>query len=857
MKKAHGSNKGNGEGHLSSKRHPPSKDFGERPPHLSKMNELLLEKHLQDRMAPKVTSEDDMKVYSLQETQHRLMERLGMQDKQKTHDSPDVPIPEVDQTFQPSNSFYDEFLTQIGAELGDDDYDEEQIEKLSRIQSRWDAIRLEACNYCKVKRETAPPHVDPTTIRCQYCIGDKRIDETESEYVPKRKAPKLEVIVEVHRNDNGEESKAKAKRSPKSSLSPHSIKYMQQIQKSPNATASSNLPNVEDGPPTLYPSGLSPPLQNHSSPPILQRSVGSTPVNIAKLQMQQVKVSSSDLSGAGSTISNGGIPLNLSQRPTDGGAARDGMVPLNLGSGGGTAALQQYVNNTGTTQSTIGSTIRAQLDQVLGPNSMPGQSATNGIPAHQISPPAAVNAQQAAALMNARAQQLMPNISGAGTYRNEQQQQILTHNTQQTIHTSLSGANSASEQPKNLYRVAGTHLHPQSLAPNNKVMEINKPQAAATSTAVSQPTHPQPLKVAQPVTAMPLVGSTPKVDPSIIATPLPGTTSKTPITLTTPAPPQPISIPTRSTATGQTSPGTKATPIHQPLVLLMQQADGKLLFKQLPQGTVPLTSPTTHTITGQVPGLPTNNASNVSPPQNVKQKVVSPGGTIQKFISIPATSPPLPQSLIRIQQGSALNQAGAVGLNLVKFPSKESVKLEEKIKGTIKIPPEQNLHVGTGLNQAGLVGLNFVKMPSKESTKLEEKIKGTIKIPPEQNLQAGNAVNVQVTGTKSSAIHPKANIVAHTTTSAMSKNLPKPISLTTPSQAILESPAQQESTPAQLTKGRLLEQVANTSHCKSAPQAVEVRATLDDLINAADTVECGNEVANLTQVGIKYEIWLR
>ena len=204
-----------------------------------------------------------------------------------------------------------------------------------------------------------------------------------------------------------------------------------------------------------------------------------------------------------------------------------------------------------------------------------------------------------------------------------------------------------------------------------------------------------------------------------------------------------------------------------------------------------------------------------------------------------------------------MNQAGAVGINLVKFPSKESVKLEEKIKGTIKIPPEQNLHVGTSLNQAGLVGLNFVKMPSKESTKLEEKIKGTIKIPPEQNLQAGNAVNVQVTGTKSSAIHPKANIVAHTTTSAMSKNLPKPISLTTTSQAILESPAQQESTPAQLTKGRLLEQVANTSHCKSAPQAVEVRATLDDLINAADTVECGNEVANLTQVGIKYEIWLR
>ena len=798
MKKAHGSSKGNGEGHL--KRHPPSKDFGGRPPHLSKMNELLLEKHLQDRMAPKVTSEDDMKVYSLQETQHRLMERLGMQDKQKTHDSPDIPIPEVDHTFQPSNSFYDEFLTQIGAELGDDDYDAEQIEKISRIQSRWDAIRLEACNYCKVKRETAPPHVDPTTIRCQYCIGDKRVDETESEYVPKRKAPKLEVIVEVHRNNADDENKGKAK-SPKSSLSPHSIRYMQQIQKASSITASSNLPNGEDGPPTLYPSGLSPPLQNHLSPPILQRSVGSTPVNIAKLQMQHVQMSSSDLNGAGATISNGGMPLNLTQRPTEAGVVRGGMPHMNPSSAGGTAALQQYVNNTGTTQSTVGSTIRAQLDKILGPN---GQSAATGIPAQQT----AVNAQQAAALMKTRAQQPMPNISGSGTHRNEQQQQqqLLTLNTQQTIHTSLSGANSASEQPKNLYRVAGTHLHPQSLAPNNKVMEINKPQAAATSTAVSLSTHPQPLKVAQPVIAMPLVGSTPKVDPSIIATPLPGTTSKVPITLTTPAPPQPISIPTRSTAKGQTSPGTKATPIHQPLVLLMQQANGKLLVQQIAQGTVPLTSPTTHTITGQAPGHPTHSPSTVSP-QNVKQKLVSPGGTIQKYISIPATSPPLTQSLIRVQQGSALNQTGAIGLNLVKIPSKESVKLEEKIKGTIKIPAEQNLQVGT-------------------------------------------AVNVQqMTGNNSSVIHPKSNIVAHTT-SAMSKNFPKPTSLTTPSQAVLESPAQQEANQAQVPKGRLLEQVADNNHVKSAPQAVEVRATLDDLVNAADTVECGNEVANLTRVGM-------
>ena len=755
MKKAHGSTKANDEAHLSSKRHPPSSEFGERPPHLSRMNELLLEKHLADRSMPRLKAEDDVKVYSLQETHDRLLERLGM-NKQKTHDNPDA-VPE-EEPFENWRTFYDEHLVQLGAELGDDEYDPESIARITRMQQGWSAIKLEACTFCKVKRESAPPHVDPTTIRCQHCIGlgDKKPIETESACAPKGKKPKLEVIVEVHRNPSDDE--AKLKTPPKGDrFHPYSIKY---VEKPSTTSTSSNLPNNDDGPPTLYPSvGLSPPLQNHASPPTLYRSVGVSPSGSANAPMQQVRVST-----------------NSAPQTYDLNGAHQAMPP-NLGcSDGGTVAHQQYVNNTGMAT--------ANLVQ---------SSAVNNVATAQTSPQAA--------LIKARIQQQIASRSSTvptmGTYVNTgnhpgmnastlQQQQVLTRN----IHTSLSGSNSSSEQPKNVYRVAGTLLHPQPLA---KHKEMEKAQAAAT-TAVIKSTHPQPLKVAQSVIAMPLVRSTSKVaklDQSIIATPLAGTTSKATIAVTTPAPPQHITIPKHSsTLTGQTSPNTKATPVNQPLVLLMQQPNGTVLVQQLPQG---LTSPTTRNTTGQAPGLPSPSLPTAVSQQNIKQKMVSPGATIQKFISIPASSPP-PSQTAKIQHG----------VNLVKVPQEQNHKQEVKVNGT------------------------------------------------EHLVQKSGTTNMLVVGNNGNVIQTKLNGIDHLQTSAMdNKNYPEPILLTTvPAQAIPASAkAQPIPTTVQAAKARLPEHGNNEKSTVAHQQPMEIRATINDLINAADTVECGNEVANLTQVG--------
>ena len=784
MKKAHGSRVSE-EGRL--KRHPLSRDFVERPPTLSRMGELLLEKHIQQRMMPKLKAEEDVKVYSLQETHDRLMERLGVQSKgssnEATEEYPEPPALEEVEMYEPK-AFYDEFLGKIGEELGAEN-DVEVIESIRQMRHGWDAIRLEACEYCRVKREMAPPHVHPASIICHFCTeaAAKRSSTTNiTEYGPKRKVPKIEVIVEVHRDPSDDESSETHHADVKDDEEFPPYHYLQH-QRPSDAAQSNNLPNStsadtrnsgsslareqrtrdltshEDSPPKLYPSGLSPPLQMQTSPPTLHKStVVSSPVNITKLCMQSgnagppvtvhhIKVSSNpttqvyDLSGTrqssnintvhstvsgnfrpSGTYSNtghssegqGGHALNLSQKhsntdPSDGAVIEQRQVgssdalnlatstnkanlsnPLNLSRQmGGTAALQQYVTNTVTSFPSVSSnTARTQFDRMISKQTAQErekkdeqilmrssairtgnqvQSIARGTPLVQTSPAAQTNAHQTT-MIKARIQQHIAaskasTLPAMGTYANsgnyqdsncqeqftnvigvQQQQQVLPQNTKQTIQTSLSGSNSASEQPKNEFRVAGTILHPQPLA-NNKMMEMNKPQEATTSTV--HMSAPLPSKLAQAMMSMPLEGATTRVSKvahSVIATPLVGAMSKVPIAVTTPAPPQPITIPPSNTTAGQTSPDTKQVvgktqPTHQPLVLLMQQPNGTVLVQQLPQ-TAARTSPTIPTTTGQAPGLPTHSVLQ----QNFAQKLAGGGTTVQKFISIPTTSPSLSQS---------------------------------------------------------------------------------------------------------------------------------------------------------------------------------------------------------------------
>ena len=154
-----------------------------------------------------------------------------------------------------------------------------------------------------------------------------------------------------------------------------------------------------------------------------------------------------------------------------------------------------------------------------------------------------------------------------------------------------------------------------------------------------------------------------------------------------------------------------------------------------------------------------------------------------------------------------------------------------------------------------------MKVPNKQAIQAEGEIDNSSKSPPVQavpNTQISSNPSSQVTGSNFNAFQTKQtsfNGEAQSLAYAASKSYPKPIQLTSLAQSILTRPAPQipisvqaadKPHTAQVRKPEQVPQANNMKH--AVPQHTGVRATLDDLINAADTLECGSEVANLTQV---------
>ena len=669
LKNMHGK-EANEEGQVSTKRHPPAKEFGERPPTLSKMNELYLKKH-KEKGAAKSKSDEEVKVYSLQETHDRLMERLGMQ-APVLDEEDDVDLTPEEIERRERNMLNDQFLEQLEKELGTAEYDEELIEKIKDMQRRWDFIKLSEGGKTPAR-------------------GKRAATTSLHEYTPTHKSSKIEVIVEVHRDPSGRKIKAanftvvQRKKRPSQSDSGGS---------GGGTPEKSAAGKPEDGPPKLSPSALVPPEGNHTSPPTLHRADTVQP-------------------SRGNDLNN-------------------------------TAGQQRQ---------------------------QPTQQ-----------------------------QQQHPNSGGGVNYAPQQQQstQVTQHTQQQQApQSSLSGSNSASEQPKNAYGVAGTLLHPQPLVTHKRMETSNnsssKLQAVVTSRHPALKLSPQQPATAGAVTIQ--VGSTPQVVPrlaqSLVTTPLtPVTTRARPVVISPPAgAPRPTTItpPSSTTAAHQphhllTKAAAPAAATPQPLVLVMQRPNGTVLLQQLPQAATPLTSPTTPTTTGQALGL--NNILSAAVQTKTKQKLVAtPGSAVQKILSIPATSPPLAHTAVHAQPGIKVKTVTAAGL-----------------------------------------GLTAAKIPAGKSVLKTAELSRPV-----------HNVSILQNGTLYQTITNNNNNIIPT---IQTKNYPKPVHL----------PGSVDVQGSEAVQVQAVEQLVPRCVVPPPPTAHEYRPTLDDLINAADTVECGQEVDNLTQV---------
>ncbi len=195
--------KANDEGNLSSKRHPPSKNFGERPPKLSKEQTTLEDGEPKSKSAkmPKLKVEMG-KVFTLEETQQRLKERLGMcsttsdsdgsplTSKRKIEKYLEPPKPKVTEPISgPAQvkSFMDEFLGRVAKatppppEVIPAARNTVRPKPIKQPRHSFSGatvtvkeqpmpiLKKEGCQFCLMKREAAKPGEDPSLMFCNYC----------------------------------------------------------------------------------------------------------------------------------------------------------------------------------------------------------------------------------------------------------------------------------------------------------------------------------------------------------------------------------------------------------------------------------------------------------------------------------------------------------------------------------------------------------------------------------------------------------------------------------------------------------------------------------------------------------------
>ncbi len=751
VKKFHGKRKNEEEASSSSK-----KNGG---PALTRMNELILKKHLQDRAAAgRGDSSDPVKVYSLQETQDRLKERLGVQKTEEEEEEPPEMSPQEIEKRE-INILYDRFLVQINKELGNAEHDDEVIEKIKEMQKRWDFVKLEVCEHCKAKRSMAPPTVDPATLVCDFCSiaaarGVKRpASTTVHEIHTKRKSTKIEVIVEVHRDADG--------RTVRSA----NIQVRPRKRSGAGGGGGANSSAEEE---------VVPPKVSAATTASQHRAIVVQPDN----------------AGPPVTVHQLKLPANPATQSFDlSGSKQVGSTVQSSSSGGGGSGAGSRVSTS--------------------TNSVPGQQQANG----------------ALPLQNQQGkQQPPPSSAPSAGFQGEPIPQGVSQHTQQqqqAFQTTMSGANSASEQPKNAYGVAGTRLHPQPLISSAK-METSQRASNSSSNnrlppqqvATSLQQHQQMLRLAQlpPTQTTPPAGATalapqrPPVQSTVTTPAAPGTT-KVVVSLPSSAgsgPPRPITItPPTSSPQGQTTLVTKAspaaaaatTPGHQPLVLLMQQPNGTVLVHQLPQATASLASPTYRTAAaGQAPGNPLNI---ISPPlpSDVKPRLVVPataGTPVQKILSIPATSPPSGQTLTA-QPAVKIQQAAIPAL---KFPAMKTL-IQQQQSGTVDVSANQNaLLQGLSIVRNNVIHPGQVVMTTKE-TRIQSHTK------PLQLATVGHTISAtSITDMQSTLLATGAQSVQIRSPEVA------PVSHTGSVRAALTQP----------------------------PPPPEARATLDDLINAADSL---------------------